>query len=230
DDLRHYIEKTGLTGAELFKIKVTIYNDDGWYPDLTLKHSLDFYSDSHRAVLTDGKWRIFNQDYLSFLDEHLRCIETEDVEDPFKIISGIEGEFNASETVRQAGYETADMNFDIAAIKSKTPVEAWDLKRERTVYAVKFGPAQKLGYACDQATTLLKLFANRATVKDIPQFDRYCLWFGYASKTLPKSIADTNSIILKQKIDAWARLCRDVGKTPVLKISKHTDSRQLELF
>ncbi|MGW4364229.1 DUF6119 family protein [Nocardia takedensis] len=230
DDLRNYIAATGLTGADILKIKVTRYNETDWDPDLTLKQTLDFYSDSHRAVLTEGKWRIFNQDYLSFLDGHLRCIETEKVEDSFKLISGTEGNFNASELVRRAGYETADTNFDIAKTKSKTPVEAWDLKKGRTVYAVKFGPAQKLGYACDQATILLKLFSNRATVKEVPEFDRYCLWFGYTSKNLPVSIADTYSIILKQKIDAWARLCRDVGKTPVIKISQHTDGRQLGLF
>ena len=37
---------------------------------------------------------------------------------------------------------------------------------------------------------------------------------------MPLSIADTGSIILKQKIEAWARAAEGLGLTPILKFSR----------
>jgi hypothetical protein len=131
-----------------------------------------------------------------------------------------EGDFNLSPEVAQAGYEVADKDFSIFKTRSKTPIEAWDLKRGKTVYAVKFGTAQKLGYVCDQAMTVLELLRNKAGVREIPEFDTYCLWLGYRGQQLPDSIADTGSIILKQKVEAWARATEALGLTPRLKLSR----------
>ncbi len=114
----------------------------------------------------------------------------------------------------------ADKDFSIFKTKSKTSIEAWDLKRGNTVYAVKFGTAQKLGYVCDQAMAVLELMRNKAGVKEIPDFESYCLWLGYRGQKLPASVADTGSIILKQKIEAWARATEALGLTPVLKLSR----------
>lgn len=162
----------------------------------------------------------FNQDYLDFLDEYLRSIQVEPTEPNLVETTPTEGDFNLSDEVAQAGYEVADKNFDILRTDSPTPVEAWDLKRGTTVYAVKFGTAQKLGYVCDQAMAVLELLRNKAGVREIPEFQSYCLWLGYRGQQLPQSIADTGSIILKQKIEAWARATEALGLTPVLKISR----------
>ena len=67
---------------------------------------------------------------------------------------------------------------------------------------------------------VLELFHNRAAVKQVPSFERYCLWFGYRAKKVPASLADSGSIILKQKVDAWARRCEELGITPILKLSR----------
>ena len=52
------------------------------------------------------------------------------------------------------------------------------------------------------------------------QWQSYCLWLGYRGQRMPQSIADSGSIILKQKIEAWARATEALGLTPVLKISR----------
>ena len=88
------------------------------------------------------------------------------------------------------------------------------------MYAVKFGTAQKLGYVCDQATVLLELLKNHAGVAQIPDFDSYCLWLGYRGQNRIESIASTGSIVLKQKLEAWARKARELGIEPVIKISR----------
>jgi hypothetical protein len=98
-------------------------------------------------------------------------------------------------------------------------VEAWDLQRGDTVYAVKFGTPQKLNYVVDQATNVLELIGAGGNVGPVPSFKRYCLWFGYRAKKPIASIADSGSIIFKQKVEAWARRCRDAGYVPVLKLS-----------
>lgn len=225
EELRTYINEHNLTDDQILRINVTHIGDDGSYRTEKLKESLDFTVDAQRVVLTGGKWMQFNQDYLDYLDEVVRGIDTEETESSFKSISMTETGFNASQAVRDAGYINADKDFSIFKTKSSTSIEAWDLQRGDTVYALKFGTAQKLGYVCDQASNLLHLLSNKAGVKRIPQFQRYCLWLGYEAQTAPKNIADTNSIILKQKIEAWARLCTDLGITPVIKISKKVSRR-----
>ena len=69
-------------------------------------------------------------------------------------------------------------------------------------------------------STLLELMRNKAGVKEIPDVESYCLWLGYRGQKLPASVADTGSIILKQKIEAWARATEALGLTPVLKLSR----------
>jgi len=67
---------------------------------------------------------------------------------------------------------------------------------------------------------VLELLRNRAEVKEVPDFKRYCLWIGYRGKKSIGSITESGSIILKQKIETWARKSRDLGIEPVIKISR----------
>lgn len=122
--------------------------------------------------------------------------------------------------MQAAGYEIADKYFSIFRTRSSTPIEAWDLKKGSCVYAVKFGTAQKLGYVCDQATGVLELLRNKAGVNQIPDFKQYCLWLGYRGKNYLDTITSSGSIILKQKIETWARKARELGIEPILKISQ----------
>jgi hypothetical protein len=48
----------------------------------------------------------------------------------------------------------------------------------------------------------------------------YCLWLGVKTVTIPAHMSKVNSIILKQKIDAWARRCQELGIEPKLKFSR----------
>ncbi|MFD3510986.1 DUF6119 family protein [Nocardia sp. NPDC058666] len=226
EDLRLYISSRKLARDEIFAIKITRFTEDGdWHkPHLTLKQALDYTVDLHRATLSGGVWKQFNQDYLAFIDKYVREIKVEPTEEMFAVLTGTEPSFNDSDQVGGAGYKKADKDFSLAVIASGTPVEAWDLSLEKTVFAVKFGTAQKLGYVCDQATTVLELIRNKATVTDLPKPERYCLWLGYQAKRPPANIADTKSVILKQKIADWAKLCLDVGVVPVIKLSRHAGS------
>ena len=67
---------------------------------------------------------------------------------------------------------------------------------------------------------MLELLRNNAGVKQVPSFDSYCLWLGYRAQKPLEDITASGSIILKQKIERWARKCRELGVEPVLKISR----------
>ena len=219
-ELKEFVSEKGIAREDILKIRITHEAEDaGSYTD-SIKECVDFIADGDRVVLSSGKWMHFNQDYLDFLDEAVREIEVEEVEEPFQVITLREPEFNVSPEIKTAGFEVADKDFDIFKTRRRTPVEAWDLSRGDTVYAVKFGDAQKLHYVCDQALNVLELLRGRAETKEIPHFERYCLWLGYRVKVLPPSIADSGSIILKQKIEAWARKANELGITPVIRLSR----------
>lgn len=220
-ELKQYIKDHKLSEAEILRIKIDHDADDApsWTQDI--KEAVDFIADTERVFLTGGRWTRFNQDYLDALDEYLRGISIEQAETQFAEILLTEPKFNTSDEIKAAGYKVADRDFDIFKTRAKTPIEAWDLSKGNRVYAVKFGDAQKLGYVCDQASNVLELLRNSAGVKAIPDFDSYCLWLGYrAQQKAPANIADSGSIILKQKVERWARKCRELGVEPVIKISR----------
>lgn len=220
EDLKDYITSNHLQARDVLRIRV-VHEQEG-RPKFAqgIKEALDFIADEERIVLANGRWMRFNQDYLQFLDDYLESILVEETELNFRQISSTEPVFNRSAEIRAAGYELADKDFSIFKTRSSTPIEAWDLKKDNCVYAVKFGTAQKLGYVCDQATGVLELLRNKAAVNQIPDFDQYCLWLGYRGKNQLDKITRSGSIILKQKIETWARKARELGIEPVLKISR----------
>jgi uncharacterized protein (TIGR04141 family) len=223
--LKAYITANELAPEDILRIKVRHQADDAPSYTHTIKEVLDFVADDERVLLTNGRWMVFNQDYLRFLDDFINEIAVEPTESQFKVVTGGEPAFNKSKAIQSAGYTVADTNFDIFQTRATTPIEAWDLQRDTTVYAVKFGTSQKLSYVCDQALAVLELLRNKAEVRRIPNFQSYCLWFGYTSKKPVTDIATTNSIIFKQKIEAWARKARDLGIEPVIKLSHKPDQR-----
>jgi len=221
-ELKTYLDERNIPDSRVLSVKVAFEDADGSTRTQKLKNIIDYIADDDKVVLVSGKWMRFNQDYLDYLDAYVRGIDTEPVEAELLAITGGEPEFNTSPAVAAAGFHVADKDFDILRTTSSTSIEAWDLQRDNTVYAVKFGTAQKLGYVCDQALAVLEILRNQANVREIPHFERYCLWLGYrvAGDTPLQNISLSGSIILKQKIENWARKCRELGITPVIRISR----------
>jgi uncharacterized protein (TIGR04141 family) len=217
-EVKEYISEKKIPRDKVLSLKITHHREDD--PDFTqsLKEAVDYICDEDLVVLRGGKWLKFNEDYLEALDAAIRRITVEETEEGLIETALTEGAFN--ESLESYGYEVADKNFEILKTAGKAPSEAWDLQKGKTVYAVKFGTPQKLNYVVDQASSVLELIHNRAHLHELPPFERYCLWMGYRAKQRPESLADSGSIILKQKVEAWARQCEEVGFTPVLKLSR----------
>lgn len=217
-EVKEYIADNHIPRERVLALKITHHREDD--PDFTqkIKEAVDFICDDDRVVLRGGKWLKFNEDYLEALDGAIRRIEVEKTEDDLLETSLTEGDFNLS--LSAYGYDVADKDFNILKTGGTAPSEAWDLQKGDTVYAVKFGTPQKLNYVVDQASSVLEIIHNRAHLHELPPFKRYCLWMGYRAKKRPENLADSGSIILKQKVEAWARQCEEVGLTPVLKLSR----------
>ena len=217
-EVKEYISERSIPREKVLALKITHQREDE--PDFTqtVKEAVDYICDEDLVVLRGGKWLKFNEDYLEALDAAIRRISVEETEEDLVETALTEGAFN--ESLEAYGYEIADKNFDILKTAGKAPSEAWDLQKGKTVYAVKFGTPQKLNYVVDQASSVLELIHNRAQLHELPPFERYCLWMGYRAKQRPESLADSGSIILKQKVEAWARQCEEVGYTPVIKLSR----------
>jgi uncharacterized protein (TIGR04141 family) len=220
DELRSYIATEGIPESEILSIRTHVDNEGQKSYSKPLREALDFIVDGENVMLSQGRWVRFNEDYVDQLNEYVDGIFIESTESELREIETSEGTFNTSDAVRELGYSVADKDFSKIKTKMSTPVEAWDLQRNGTVYAVKFGTAQKLGYVCDQANAVLEIIRNNANVKKLDQdLKAYCLWLGFKLQHVPARISKSNSIILKQKIEAWARRCRELGIEPRVKLS-----------
>jgi uncharacterized protein (TIGR04141 family) len=219
--LQRYIQNKNIADDDVFKIKIKIEAEGQKPYSRSLKESLDYIVDDENVMLSQGRWVRFNEDYLDQLNDYIDSIDIEDTEPTFKEISVTEGAFNTSPEVTAQGYQVADKDFSRIGVDTATQIEAWDLHKGSGVYAVKFGTAQKLGYVCDQANAVVEIIRNKANVKKLNQdIQTYCLWLGFSLVTTPSKISETKSVILKQKIEAWARKCREVGIEPRLKLSR----------
>jgi uncharacterized protein (TIGR04141 family) len=219
--LRSYIKSEHIAREEIFDIRIKVDNEGQKSYSKSLKDALEFIVDGENVMLAQGKWLRFNEDYIDQLNTYVDGIDIEDTEPEFEAVSTIEGDFNDSGEVKGLGYAKADKDFSKIRTRIPTLIEAWDLRKDATVFAVKFGTAQELSYVCDQAIAVLEVIRNNANVKQLdPGWRAYCLWLGFKLVKVPVRISESKSIILKQKIEAWARRCRELGIEPRLKFSR----------
>jgi uncharacterized protein (TIGR04141 family) len=222
--LNNFISDNSIPKERILEIRVQVTREGLAKPfSKTLKESLDYSVPNENVILSQGKWMQFNEDYVTQLNEYIDTIDIEETENDLIEIKGSEDDFNKS--LEKYGYENADKDFSKIKIDSGVLIEAWDSKKGDTVYAVKFGSTQKLGYVCDQANATLEIIAKKANVKKLDNnFKNYCLWIGVKTKNIPEKISAIKSIIFKQKIESWARKCSEFGIIPKIKISKHNSN------
>lgn len=222
--LKKFINDHGIQDNEILNIKIDIANDNGKEYAKSLYEMIEYMVPNENVVLEGGKWKQFNKEYLEQIDSSINAIVIDPTEPQFAEILLNEPDFNKCDEVKTAGYTKDDTDFSKVKIGAGYTVEAWDLRKESTVHAVKFGSTQKLVYVCSQAMTMLDIIRNNANLKklDNPP-ERYCLWLGF-ERSVPEKISNIRSIILKQHIDMFARKCWEVGIVPVLKFSHKTKS------
>jgi uncharacterized protein (TIGR04141 family) len=218
--LQKYATENSIPKSELLSVKVEVEKEDNAKSfSKTVRDSLDYIVGDEMVILSQGRWMRFNQDYNDQLDDYIDGIDLEVVEnDLVEITPTSEDDFNKS--MESRGYSNADKDFSKIKIPKTTLVEAWDLQKDDTVYAVKFGTPQKIGYVCDQSTNTIELFSKKSNIKKLGiNFKNYCLWIGLDRDTKITKLSEIKSIIFKQKIESWARKCWEYGIEPKIKIS-----------
>ncbi len=223
NELKKFISEYNIKDNEILNIKIEITSDGVRTYTKSLYEMIDYMVPDENIVLEQGKWKRFNKEYLDQINNSVDAISIDKIESEFLEISLKEPEFNSSKEIKDAGYQDDNTDFSKIEVGVGYKVEAWDLRKNDTVYAVKFGSTQKLVYVCNQAMTTLEIIRNNANLKKIKNPPkRYCLWLGFTSR-IPKNISDIKSICLKQHIDMFARKCHEIGIEPVLKFSKKTN-------
>ena len=218
-ELRAFISSNKIGGDQVLSIRVKTFREDGKSHSESIKKLLEFTIEDERVFLQGGKWVRFNESYTAWLDESIdSSIEIDgSLESDLAVLSINETDFNP--TMADRGYVVGDKNFEIIDLKGYR-VEAFDLKKGKTAYAVKFGTPQKVGYACDQAINVYEIIRNEPHQRAKLDIDTFCLWFILDRERPLKKLSSLRSIILKQKLDDWARRSLEVGIRPQVRLSR----------
>lgn len=220
DALRGFIGEHQIRRDAVLGIKIEVKREESKGYTQKLKEALDFSIEDEKVFLQHGQWVRFNEDYLNTLNNAVDRIGLDDtLEEEFKVID---------ETVSEPGfnkylgdkrdYSYADKNLSLIKIPGHK-VEACDLISDSTLYAVKFGTTQDMSYVCSQATNVLEILLNEPAIGQNLGLRTYCIWLVLERATDLSKVSSVRSIILKQRLDDWARKARNLGITPLLRLS-----------
>lgn len=219
-NLMQFVKENGISLKESINdLKVKVHNEHGRAHSQSIKSFLDYIDTKERYCLIDGKWHHFNKAYLDFLHKEINKIGF-DYDENFDIAKGtIEDTFNKEMTTK--GYINCDK--DLTTFEKRFKVEYADLYKENSLYFVKFGSAQKLGYVIDQAINTVNILQNDAgkvfLEEEEKEIKEICLWLGLERKTKIDALSDINSLIFQMKLANWRRLVIDAGFRPKVKVN-----------
>ena len=234
--LRDFINQQSIDlAASINDIKIKVFDEHNKGYAKPMKYFLD-YVDDDRHFLLDGKWHIFNQNYIEFLKKQIDdriVIETpninfsnsaftqwrNDLSDEEKIAHGYaEYHFNTLQEGR--GYKNLDR--EIETLRRQYKIEKLDLYKNDTAFFVKIGTPQKLGYAIDQATATIKILQSRTSSIQINDQEikpkGICLWFIFERQTKITKISEIKSLIFLIKLAEWQRQCSNAGYNPIVRV------------
>ncbi|GIL19446.1 DUF6119 family protein [Candidatus Jettenia sp. AMX1] len=219
------------------RVKVSDENNKGYAKPL--KFFFDFVDDEKHFLL-DGKWHVFNQNYIEFLMKQIdEKITFENPNTNFSnsafekwqnSLSGQESgvycypEYYFNSLRENEGYVNLDRH--LTTIR-QYKIEKLDLFKDSTAFFVKIGTTQKFAYAIDQAVATVKILQNLNTSIQINNQDvkpkKICLWFIFERQTPITKIAEIKSFIFLMKLAEWQRQCSNSGFEPVVRIGYRTN-------
>lgn len=219
-DLPAIIKFAKLNDADLFDIKIKFYTDTRSTYSKDFKNIIDYSHPTEKIILQDGKWFEFNEEYVNQLNTFVDMIKINTTNEMPEIDKIIESDFSKLLS-NQHGYNLYDKTF---VSTQKHLFEPWDLEKDETVYAVKFGSSQKLSYVFDQAINTLTLLTNKVkTEKGLIyenfKIKKFCVWLGISRKSKINSLSSVKSLIFKQKAVEWHRVCKNLNIGSEIKIS-----------
>ncbi|MDO8590809.1 MAG: TIGR04141 family sporadically distributed protein [bacterium] len=221
-----------LTSLNEIKVKVSDEHSKGYTKPL--KYFLD-YVDDERHFLLDGKWHIFNQNYIAFLQKQIDDRITfakpninfsnsaftkwkNGLSDDDRVLHGY-AEYYFNTLRENEGYINLDRQIETL---QQYKIEKLDLYKDDTAYFVKIGTPQKLGYVIDQAVSTINILQSQTSTIQIDGQDikpkNICLWLILDRQTEIAKISEINSLIFMMKLAEWQRQCSNAGYNSIVRI------------
>lgn len=225
DNLTNFARERGVDlQTEINDVKVYVHNEHGRGHSEIVKAFLD-YVDNDRYCLIDGKWHRFNESYLQYLNEEVQKINWT-YSPQFDISLDVsEDDFN-DDMEENHGY--LNIHKDSSPLDDplgrRFKVEKMDLYRDGSLFFVKIGTPQKLGYVIDQALNTVRLLQNNSSKITVDDEEKdvqsICLWLILHKRVNDiETLSDINSIIFLMKLVDWRKAVLDAGYVPMIKIN-----------
>lgn len=221
-----------------------------------IKNLIDYTNEKYKCVLSNGKWYNYNQDYLAYLSQSISEIPVvynasydfdSSIHDSFvnQMYDGLkdDAEYQGlSETeikhklkrklYAERAFNLIRTNDGFVNLDRETSsvdgniVEAMDLYKDETMFAVKIGASSaKLCYCIDQSLTSLKLL-KKGKIKNAPTITSVAIWLVLERKNKLKllengmpNLNELNMLMLFNRIDQWKKEVRLAGCKPVIYIN-----------
>ena len=237
-----FIERNEIAIEEILNIEIVSYQDDNFSGKNTVKEIIDYIDDKEEAVLSNGIWYEYNEDYLKYLSDSLseisviynkkydysKSIQETYIENIMKMLDNTD-----IDDIRKKYYREYVFNkimeekygFKNYDRKIEGNVESMDLYKDKTMFAVKIGnTSSKLCYAVDQSITALKMYKSNMFT-DAPEVENVAIWLLLERKThlTEKNgnidINELDMLMLKNRIDSWKKTVRLLGFRPIIYIN-----------
>lgn len=246
DIVMDFVNRNCIDIEEILNIEVVSYQDDNFSGKNTVKELIEYIDDKEKAVLSNGIWYEYNEDYLKYLADSLeglpviynenynysKTIHEEYIGNIIKKMNETNKDVNEND-VRKKYYKEYVFNkimeekygFKNYDRKIEDNVESMDLYKDKTMFAVKIGnSSSKLCYVIDQSITALKMYKNNMFT-DAPEVENVAIWLILNRKTHLKekngkiNINELDMLMLKNRIDSWMKNVRVLGYKPVIYIN-----------
>lgn len=221
EKLVRFVKVNGINlEKDLNSIFIYMHNEYGKGHSQSVKTVLDYIDERERYCLIDGKWHQFNQSYLKFLEAQVDIIPLDEYNSKWDISGEMkEDDFNKARV--KDGFTNLDK--ELTTLDGKYRWEKMDLYKDSTLYFVKKGVPQKLGYVIDQAINTVKILQQHdkgmiIENKEIP-VKTICLWMIFERKSQIEKLSELNSIIFHMKLVEWKKIIDNAGYKPLIKIN-----------
>lgn len=239
--LKAFCEKFSIDcNQQVLDFKVTYYKDDRSTCTYKIRDLIEFTCDTEWAILYKGRWYEFNQDFIDTLHNSLRNIPTKycdfanidinsyenmktsllkENEDTPSNLNYKEWVFNKIR--QQEGYRLLDREFKTLGGHT---IEVADLYKDNELISVKIGgSSEKLAYVIDQSLSGMRYYKLHAD-PSLPKVDTIAIWLVLTRSSIEDSaqkpdLTKLRMLILKMKLDHWAKQVLDNYLTPKLYIS-----------
>lgn len=233
-DIKRFCEDKNLTlKGILSRVMIVMEPDFGRHITKPLMELIDYKSEDG-FFLRNGRWYQFNHDFVEDLHNRLGEIELSDLDFKFK-----ESEFKAwqaeqdkrkdkikykeyfynSEIARIEKFELYDRDLDYRRTQHFEVCDMYD-RSKKAIIVTKRGEAIDLGYAVDQASTVVKLINNGRyrtqkkpgkLPKSLLVKELRLLLIFKERKTRIKLLNEVDSLTFQNKINDLYSLCREKG-------------------